>query len=74
MPRPSEARGLPREDVCAEYTTYDIAEMGNVVHIRQSASNQDVPCAFFRQGLTLDLHSEGYLRCDFVIRSVGSNL
>lgn len=64
MPWRTEAYYLPREDVGAQYAPNDISEMGNIVHIRQSTSDQDVPCAFLRQGLPLALHLEGYLGGD----------
>lgn len=73
MPLRTEACTLPREYVCTEYTTYDIAEMGDIVHIGKSAGDKDVPSAFLRQGLTLVLHLEGFFGGNLEVCSAGAS-
>ena len=34
---------IPCKNVTAQYTAYDVAEMRNIVHIRQSTGDQHIP-------------------------------
>lgn len=39
---------IPGEDVSAEDTAYNVAQMGDIVDIRQGTGQKDVPLALLR--------------------------